>query len=77
MFRVNSIPDKSKVSKAGWEAYLDEVAKHTPTNQQKINYDLMLFGVDIFHVSSDGEIKQVEVLSKEGQEALNKLDNDR
>lgn len=35
-------------------------------------FDVMIFGEEIFHVK-DGKIRQIPVMSKEGQELLSKL----
>lgn len=39
--------------------------------------DLLLTGMEIFHVGSEGIIKRIPVMSKEGQELLDKLDEER
>lgn len=51
------------------EAYM-EMMKDLP----KWPSDLMLFGQEIFHVT-ENSIRQIPVMSKEGQELLNKFDN--
>ena len=73
MFTIKGIPDRNKVSESEWKLYIEAIANSIPTKEQKRNYDLMMLGEEIFHMSSDGDVRQVDCTSEEGQQVLNKF----
>jgi len=60
---------------------IDNILKRVFTQQDKENYrlfnqscsDFMLYGQEIFHVDAEGNARQIPVMSKEGQDVLDKL----